>query len=270
MIDILTGDSAILLKEIPSQEFDCVVTSPPYNLGVNYHSYEDTLPEIEYLDSLSNVFTELRRVLTDDGHVFLNIGFSSKNPILSFQVLERALEHFRLQNRIMWVKSIAINNHVFGHYRPLNSNRYLNSNYEELFHLTPKGDSNIDRLAIGVPYTDTSNIQRFKKKNTNHCRGNVWFVPYNTTLDATDNFAHPATFPSELVRNCLLVSRARRVLDPYCGTGTTLIATKALSLDGLGIEIDPRYADIAKQRLTSEVSYSNKHDDSLIKFKRIF
>ena len=99
-----------------------------------------------------------------------------------------------LQNTIHWIKSIAIRkedvgrypgvsgNVSVGHYKPINSARYINDCHEYIFHLTKNGRVALDRLAVGVEYQDKSNIARFGSANRSdsRCRGNTWFVPYKT------------------------------------------------------------------------------------------
>src|SRR5207253_7485933 len=73
---------------------------------------------------------------------------------------------FVLQNTIHWIKSIAIDNRTFGHFKPISSKRFLNDCQEYIFHFTKTGRVEIDRLAVGVPYQDKSNIARWS-----HTRG---------------------------------------------------------------------------------------------------
>jgi site-specific DNA-methyltransferase (adenine-specific) len=96
---------------------------------------------------------------------------------------------------------------------------------------------------MGVPYKDKSNIARFKGiKEDKRCRGNVWFIPYPTTHGAKD---HPASFPIDLPLWCIqLAGTTGTVLDPFAGSGTTLLAASQLGLDSIGIDISPGYKAI--------------------------
>ena len=120
---------------------------------------------------------------------------------------------FKLQNVIHWVKSIAIEKSrvgdypgvvgdiVVGHYKPINSKRFINDCHEYIFHLTKTGAVELDRLAIGVPYQDKSNVARWNGAGADlHCRGNTWFIPYKTISNGQEHRPHPATFPAELPR----------------------------------------------------------------------
>jgi site-specific DNA-methyltransferase (adenine-specific) len=117
-----------------------------------------------------------------------------------------------LQNRFCWVKAIAIDRDVaglptdlaVGHYKPINSDRFLNDTHEFLFHFSPAGETPLDRLAIGVPYADKSNVARWQAGASNvRCRGNTWFIPYETIQRRDRDRPHPATFPVKLPEQCL-------------------------------------------------------------------
>ena len=165
---------------------DMVVTSPPYNIGKEYGTYDDDKEHDDYLAWCDEWATEIRRVLRPDGSFFLNLGNTSSNPLFAFQVATQMAGHFDLQNTIHWIKSISIERDAeinsFGHFKPINSHRFLNDCHEYVFHFTPKGETHLDRLAIGVPYADKTNIQRWShtKGKDKRCRGNTWFIPDKT------------------------------------------------------------------------------------------
>src|SRR5262249_32104345 len=144
---------------------------------------------------------------------------------------------------------------ALGHYKPVNSDRFLNDCHEFLFHLTRDGRSAIDRLAIGVPYQDKSNVARWGDAATNadrRCRGNNWFMPYETIQSRDRDRPHPATFPPKLPEQCIRlhgVDRAGTILDPFLGLGNSAIAAMRLERDFVGIEIDEGYLREAVQRV---------------------
>lgn len=167
------------LTELPSLAggmVDVVMTSPPYNLGVSYRGYGDRLAEDEYLDWLLRVATEVRRVMKEDASFFLNISGSSSAPWLPFELIVRLRPRFVLQNHITWIKSIAVSRDSVGHFKPVGGHCFLHHNHEHIFHLTLSGDVKLDRLAIGVPFKDKSNIARRGHAQDLRCRGNTWFI----------------------------------------------------------------------------------------------
>lgn len=248
---ILHGDCLQLLPLLDAGSVDVVVTSPPYNIGIGYGAYDDRRPRAGYLGWLAEVGRALHRVLAEDGSLFLNLGGTATDPWVVMDVAAAFRETFRLQNHIVWVKSLAIGNDTLGHFKPVNSRRFLNNNHEAILHLTKTGHADIDRLSIGVPYKDKSNIARWGHARDRRCAGNVWFIPYDTVRSRAQKFDHPAGFPVELPRRCIRLCGAgpKRVLDPFLGAGTTLVAAEELGCDGIGIEIDGTYVATALRRL---------------------
>ena len=250
---ILQGDCLAVLPELAPASFDVVVTSPPYNLDLAYNAYQDSRSEAEYLAWMVRVCTELRRVLAADGSFFLNISGSNSRPWLPFELIVKLRPLFVLQNHITWIKSIATGEDSVGHYKPLAGARFLNHNHEHVFHLTHRGDVKLDRLSVGVPFKDKSNIARRGHARDLRCRGNTWFIPYLTVQARAEKFNHPGTFPVDLPRWCIRLHGrpAARVLDPFMGTGTTLVAAALEGATGCGIDLDPAYVATATARLTA-------------------
>lgn len=249
MGDYRVGDCLELLKEVGDGSVEVEICSPPYNQDIKYSEYKDNLTEEEYLIWMGKVFEELYRVLDKDGHFFLQLGGTCKDPLKPFRVLERAQRlGFHLQNQIIWVKSIAMGDRTHGHFKPVNSKRYLNHLYEYIFHLTKDGAQELDRLALGVPYMDKTNIDRLGGvKRDLRCRGNLWFLPYETVAQAKD---HPAAFPLEIPLWCLELSGKKGlVLDPFCGSGTTLMAADQLGNESIGMDLDQSYKEIYEKRV---------------------
>jgi site-specific DNA-methyltransferase (adenine-specific) len=259
------GDSVDLLSRLPEASTDVVVTSPPYNLGIRYNSYRDTLPREQYLEWTSCWVSGVARILAPEGSLFLNVGAKPTDPWAPFDVAQAARPHLRLQNTIHWIKSIVIERDAagdaaalardlaVGHYKPINSPRFLNDCQEFIFHFTPHASTPLDRLAIGVPYQDASNITRWRNASRNlRCRGNAWFMPYDTIKFRDRDRPHPATFPPRLPEYCLRlhgVDRTRLVIDPFLGLGNTAIACAQLGLSFIGIELDRVYLEEAVKRV---------------------
>lgn len=244
---------------------DVVITSPPYNIGTKYSSYNDTLPRNEYLSWLSQVGKEIERVLRDNGSFFLNIGNRPTDQWLAWDVAYKLSRHFALQNVIHWIKSIAISKQdmgknstliddiAVGHFKPIPGNRFLNNCQEYIFHFTKKGDNKLEKLSIGVPYKDKSNIGRWcSVKGDKRDRGNTWFIPYET-VQAKSQRPHPAAFPVKLPKMCIRLHGLRDgliVMDPFSGIGSTAIASRELGVSFIGFEIDQGYIDETIQRLS--------------------
>jgi len=249
---------------LKSNSIDVVVTSPPYNIGINYNSYQDTLPREEYLTWIKMVGLEINRVLKNDGSFFLNVGNRPKDQWIAWDVANTMREDFVLQNTIHWIKSIAINkldvgnnknimdDIAVGHFKPIVSNRFINDCHEYIFHYTKVGNTVLDKFSVGVPYQDKTNIKRWKSAKVDlRDRGNTWFIPYDTIQRRTER-PHPATFPIKLPEMCIKLHGLREglvVMDPFLGIGSTALASNKLGLSFIGFEIDKEYLEDAINRL---------------------
>jgi site-specific DNA-methyltransferase (adenine-specific) len=257
--DCMTG-----MAKLPNEVVDLVVTSPPYNLGVDYKKYSDRQDRQSYLRWCREWAGEVRRILKPDGSCFLNIGSAPSNPMLPHEIaieLASASDGLVLQNTIHWIKSITIEDREgdirsYGHFKPISSKRFLNDCHEYIFHFTKTGRVEIDRLALGVPYQDKSNISRWSHTRGSdlRCRGNTWFIPYETIQSRAKERPHPATFPVKLAEWCIKlhgVSRARTMLDPFLGIGNSAVAAQRCGVKRfIGFEIDETYIAEAKRRLS--------------------
>lgn len=148
------------LKSLSDSSVDICVTSPPYNLSIQYSTYQDSKPREEYLSWLFAVFEQVKRVLKPEGHFWLNMGYSNLDPWIGMDVANQARKIMTLQNNFTWIKSIAIDGEQIGHYKPINSNRFANPTWEHLFHFTKQGNVACSKTSIGVPYKDKANLDK--------------------------------------------------------------------------------------------------------------
>jgi site-specific DNA-methyltransferase (adenine-specific) len=133
----------------PENSIPCIITSPPYNLNIKYGTYQDDLPRDGYLKWLKDVAVAMKRVLTDDGQLFLNVGYSNIDPWVAMDVAQVFRQVFVLQNNLTWVKHIAVNDQGYGQYKPISSDRFSSATTESIFHFTKDGAVKVDRLSIG-------------------------------------------------------------------------------------------------------------------------
>jgi site-specific DNA-methyltransferase (adenine-specific) len=257
-----TGDCVKEMRQLPEKCVDVVVTSPPYNLGIKYSKYDDARSGSDYLGWSLEWANEVRRVLKDRGSFFLNLGACPANPLLPHQLVIALHKAFTLQNTVHWIKSITVETRAgeqvtAGHFKPIQSRRFVNDCHEYVFHLTKDGDVELDRLALGVPYSDKSNIARWghTKGRDLRCRGNTWFVPYETIKYRAKDRPHPATFPTALAANCIKIHGHVPdlvVLDPFLGIGHSGLAAKQCHVRRfIGFEIDPEYMEVARAALNA-------------------
>ncbi|PIT84886.1 site-specific DNA-methyltransferase [Candidatus Micrarchaeota archaeon CG10_big_fil_rev_8_21_14_0_10_45_29] len=251
-IDCINGMNEVLEEN----SIDIIVTSPPYNIGVKYNSHNDNMEFKDYLEWMNQFGKACKRVLKDNGSLFFNIGDKASDEFKAFDVAKQVNNNnLILQNTIHWIKSIAVPEEDIniGHYKPINSRRYLNNLHEYVFHFTKSGSVTLDRLAIGVPYADKSNIGRWKSvKNDLRDRGNIWYIPYETVKSEKE---HPAAFPKRLPEMCIKLHGFNEntiVLDPFMGSGTTCVVAKELGCKYLGFEIDKEYANLSRSKLSQK------------------
>lgn len=238
--------------KLPEKSIDVIVTSPPYNIGIKYGKHDDTMPFDKYLEWMGEFGGACRRVLKDDGSLYFNMGDKASDEFRSFRVAQRIAESLSLQNTLHWVKSIAIPEHGVnaGHFKPVNSKRYINNCHEYIFHFTKSGSVPINKTAIGIPYADKRNIARWNHDNGDmRDRGNQWFIPYETVASKK---GHPAAFPEKLPEMCIRLSgfdKSTVVLDPFLGSGTTCVAAARLGCQYVGFEIDPGHIRASREKL---------------------
>jgi site-specific DNA-methyltransferase (adenine-specific) len=258
------ADCVDILSRLPPGAVSAIVTSPPYNLGIRYRTYDDSLPRASYLEWTETWVRAAAAALEANGSLFLNVGAKPTDPWTAMDVAQTVRRHLHLQNTIHWIKSIAIEKDVagagadldrdiaVGHYKPINSDRFVNDCHEFIFHFTPHGRTPLDRRAIGVAYQDKSNISRWQAAGGGRrCRGNTWFIPYETIQSRDRDRPHPATFPPRVPEYCLKLhglTRLKLVMDPFVGLGSAAVAAAQLGLNFIGTEIDRHYLDEAIDR----------------------
>jgi site-specific DNA-methyltransferase (adenine-specific) len=254
------GDCINCMQELPERSVDLVVTSPPYNLGIKYRQYDDQKERDHFMNWSLEWTREVKRLLRDDGSFFLNLGASPSDPWLPHELVLKLRNFFVLQNTFHWIKSITIETKTgeqvtAGHFKPIQSKRFVNDCHEYVFHLTKDGNTSVDRLALGVPYSDKSNIARWghTRGRDLRCRGNNWFVAYSTILSRSKDRPHPATFPTELAVNCIKIHGSRDdlvMLDPFLGIGHSALAARQCGIGKfIGFDIDSEYVEVARRAL---------------------
>jgi site-specific DNA-methyltransferase (adenine-specific) len=253
----------IRLMKRQSLTVDIIITSPPYNIGKKYNQYLDEKPRDNYLDKMELVADECSKIMTERSSFFLNVGGKPSDMWIPLDIAQRFRKKLVLQNVIHWVKSISILNEdvgdypnitgdiSVGHYKPVNSNRYLTNCHEYIFHFTKNEDVELDKLAIGVPYQDKSNIGRWNTATKDlHPRSNIWFIPYETIQKSR---SHPTVFPVKLPEMCLKLhglDKIKLAMDPFMGIGSTAIACKKNGINYIGFEIDSSYIETANNILS--------------------
>lgn len=256
MVDFLNKilmSSSENMKEIPDASVDLVVTSPPYNIDIQYGNktskgkvveskgikYDDKKDEDDYRQMLINVFSECKRVLKENGSAWINIKnrYEDGAIIPPFWILDMFPD--------MYLKNIIIWNFDWGG----STNKRFAPRYEYVFWLTKDKENytfNLDDVKVpALNYRP----DRYKSQLKNPT--DVWRISM-VSGNFEERTSHPAQYPEELIERIVLTgtNKGDIVLDPFMGSGTTASVAKKLGRNYVGYEIVDEYCKIAEERLS--------------------
>ncbi len=241
------GDCMDLLRKMPPESVQLVVTSPPYNIG---KEYEASVPFNEYCAQQSDVIGECVRVLRPEGSICWQVGnYVDDGEILPLDVIFYGILksfNLKLRNRIVW---------TFGH--GLHCAKRFSGRYETILWFT-KGDEytfNLDAVRVPQKYP---NKRYFKGPNKGELSGNpegknpsdIWDIP-NVKSNHIEKTIHPCQFPVALVERLVLAltDEGDTVLDPFAGVGSTCVAAIMHKRRAIGAETVPEYVNLAHERI---------------------
>jgi len=244
---VYPGDCAELLKQIPEASISLVITSPPYNIGKPYESRKAL---DAYLAWQKGIIKESVRVLKPTGSLVWQVGnYVENGEILPLDLLLFPIFTafgLRLRNRIVW---------AFEH--GLHAKRRFSGRYEVALWFTKSDEYTFNLDSVRVPQK-YPNKKHFKGPKKGELSGNplgknpgdVWIFP-NVKANHVEKTGHPAQYPVELVERFVLALTEEDdwVLDPFGGSGTTLIAALMHKRRGAMAEIIPDYIEMAQHRL---------------------
>ena len=241
---IICGNCLEVMKSMPDESIDLVVTSPPYNLKnstgngmkdgrggkwssaslINgYSHYDDNIPHDEYAKWQRECLTEMLRLINNDGAIFYNHKWRVQAGLL--QDRQDIVQGFPVRQIIIWRRKGGINFNK-GYFLPTYEVIYLIA--KPNFKLVPKANAH----------------------------GDVW----EFTQEMKNG--HPAPFPVQLIDRIISSTDAKIVLDPFMGSGTTAITAMENKRDYIGIDISPDYCKMAEKRIEK-----NKIHSELNQFK---
>jgi site-specific DNA-methyltransferase (adenine-specific) len=234
---IFCADCIEIMKSMPSESIDLIVTSPPYNLKnstgngmkdgrggkwknaelINgYSNYDDNMPIDDYNKWQRNCLFEMMRLIKEDGAIFYNHKWRVQNGLI--QDRHEIIKNFPVRQIIIWKRKGGINFNQ-GYFLPTYEVIYLIA--KSKFKLTPKSNA----------YGD---IWEFKQELNNE---------------------HPAPFPIELIDRIVLSTYSEIILDPFIGSGTTAIAALINNRKYIGIDISPDYCRMSEERIEKYKQY---------------
>lgn len=247
---IYEGDCMELLAEIPDRSVQLVVTSPPYNIG---KEYERKLDMRTYVAQQSEVIGECVRTLSDTGSICWQVGNHVNNGVIvPLDSLLYPVFHdlgLVMRNRIVW---------HFEH--GLHCSQRYSGRYETIMWFTRKTKNyvfNLDPVRVpqkypGKKYFKGPKAGQYSCNPLGKNPGDVWDIP-NVKSNHVEKTNHPCQFPVELIERLVLSmsNKGDRVLDPFLGTGTSVVAAVRHQRQGIGAEIMPKYATIARERTSA-------------------
>lgn len=263
---IFTGDALTLLSEVPEKSVQLCVTSPPYNIGKSYEK-DDPMRFEEYVTWIKKILQKIEFTLADGGSLCLQVGSYVKDGNvmpLDYEFFPYLIDlGMTFRNRIIW-------RYNFGY----NAVKRLSGRYEVILWFTKGSDYkfNLDPIRVKQLYPGKRHSAK-KGEKAGKPSGNpkgknpsdywefdpqsaffgepVWNIP-NVKANHPEKVGdHPCQFPSELAERCILAMTDKDdvVLDPFVGTGTSVICADLHQRVGLGFEIIASYADHANERL---------------------
>lgn len=259
IITLHHGESQTFLTTIPDGAISLVVTSPPYNIG---KSYERKQGIDAYLTEQEGVIRELVRVLSDNGSIcwqtgnYIDEGEVFPLDMFYYHIFKK--QGLKLRNRIIWhfAHGLHASKRFSGRYETLlwftKSNNYT-------FHLDPvrvpakyPGKRHFKGPNRGLPSgnplgKNPSDVWEFLREEWETC---TWDIP-NVKANHVEKTLHPCQFPVELVERCVLAltNENERVLDPYCGVGSTLLGALMHDRRAVGVEREEKYIISSKERI---------------------
>ncbi|RLE60898.1 MAG: site-specific DNA-methyltransferase [Thermoprotei archaeon] len=246
---VIINDDFLTTDYIKENSIDLIVTSPPYNVDIRYESFRDNIPYEKYLEFTEKWLKKALKLVKPDGRMCLNIpldkskgrreeGFQSVYADVLTIAKKVGWKYF---STIIWNESNISRRTAWGSWLSARA-PYVIAPVEVIVVL----------YKSRWKKTSGSGISDITREEFIEWTNGVWTFPG----ESKKRVNHPAPFPVELPKRCIKLFSfvGDTVLDPFLGSGTTLIACALLERKGIGVEIDRKYCEIAKQRLIKEAN----------------
>jgi adenine-specific DNA-methyltransferase len=251
-IVVYPGDCLDLLKSIPDRSMQLVVTSPPYNLG---KEYEKKLKLETYLEQQAVVIEQCVRVLSTRGSICWQVGnYVDRGAIVPLDAILYpvfAKLGLRMRNRIIWhfEHGLHCSNRFSGRYETI---MWFTKSDDHIFNLDPV---RVPQKYPGKKYFKGPNAGKYSSNPLGKNPGDIWIIP-NVKSNHVEKTEHPCQFPVELIERLVLsmTNEGDWVLDPFLGTGTSIVAAVRHQRKAAGAETVSKYVDLARSRIEQELA----------------
>jgi adenine-specific DNA-methyltransferase len=243
-------DCLNLLRQCPDESIQLIVTSPPYNIG---KEYEKKLRLDAYLEQQAKVIRECVRVLSRKGSICWQVGnYVDSGSIIPLDTVLYPIFTdlgLKMRNRIIWhfEHGLHCTNRFSGRYETI---VWFTKSDEYVFNLDPV---RVPQKYPGKKHFKGPNAWQYSSNPLGKNPGDLWIIP-NVKSNHIEKTGHPCQFPVELIERIVLsMTNANDwVLDPFLGTGTTIIAAVRHGRRGAGAEIVPKYVKLSHERIKHE------------------
>lgn len=237
------NNDILKITAIPEGSIDLIVTSPPYNVDIHYNSHKDNISYEDYLEFTKKWVKKVYDLAKDDGRFCLNIPLDKNKggqQSVGADITKIAKEvGWKYHSTIIWNEGNISRRTAWGSFMSASA-PYVIAPVEIILILYKKRW----KKTSGSRKSDITKDEFMKWTN------GVW----NFNGESKKKVGHPAPFPIELPRRCIKLFSfvGDIILDPFLGSGTTLIASYLNNRKGVGVEIDKKYCDLAIRRLYKE------------------
>lgn len=234
-LEIICGDAITELKKIPDFTVDLVVTDPPYNLNKNYGNNQDKLAFDEYIEFSRRWLNECYRVLKPTGSIYVFMGMRYISYI--FNIMEQELGLY-FNSWITWYYTQGIG-----------KTKGYSPRHDDILMFTKSNKFTFNLDDIRVPQKYYRSVNNMRGSNP----GNVWEFSHVHYCNKNRK-NHPTQKPEGLYERIILASsnEGDLVLDPFVGSGTALRVCQNTGRNCIGIDINPDYVSMAKERLEQD------------------
>ena len=253
MIQIVQGNCIEELKSINDCSIDLIVADPPYNIGKDYGNGSDKQQFDDYISFTKQWLKECHRVLKLDGTIYVFIGFRFISYL--YQILENDM-NMNFVNWISW------------HYtQGIGKTKGFSPRHDDIlmFSKSEKYKFNLDDIRI--PQKFYRKINNMRGANP----GDVWEVSHIHYCQKNRQ-PHPTQKPEALIERMVLASSNINdtILDPFCGSGTTLRVCQQLNRNAIGIELNSEYVELIKERLSEKFEGFDSIDERMLRVPKDF